>query len=1143
VIVVDGLPPGVKAVPGARVLGLEDLALGPFPELRATYDIAELCTAVKPSLLALLFDRFDEEAVVYLDPEVLILRPLDELQAALAEAVIVLTPHLLRPLLSDGRQPTDHGMLLVGAYNQGMLGVRRGPETDGFLRWWLDHLLDSEGAIAGDAMPQLLPGIVTAQRWLDLVPGLFAETAILRDETYNVGWWNLPHRNLSRNGDRFCVNGRPLASFQFSGFTPTEPARLTRDNQDRVVAAPGSGLADLLALYAELALQAGYTETSSWSPDFTPADYGPAARLLLRRLYLSLDEERRAPFRAAPLLQRAQVFLDWATRPRATDGCLSPLLLLIYRSRSDLAAAFPDACGRDRDAFLQWAEEMGSRQYGYNATLVSDCRKMSMCTRTEASSDPDSSQRTGASTMPFSGTLLQPGPGLRDRPAPRCTIIIPVHGKASLTRRCLDVLFSQPPERFEREIVVVDDASPDATPQMLVSYGDRIRVLTHVANAGFSISCNDGAATARGEYLVFLNNDTVPQPGWLEALVQYADSHPRAAVVGCKLLFPDDTVQHAGVVICQDSWPTHIYAGFPADHPAVNKSRRFQVVTAGCALVRRGPFQELGGFDTSFRNGFEDVDLCLRLGELGYEVHYCHESVLYHLESVSDGRHTHNNHNDELYRRRWKGRARPDDLDYYVEDGLLRLNYWEMFPAQIEVSPLLALVRGEASRRQSDRLLTDRASQVYELLRDNIRLSVRVQEAELRATGDGDGAPQRTMSRERIRWLEPGPANSREAISEIRQNGNIGGLAVPEKTRSTALPRGGMERVASAEPSSLSTRVPPNAEPDRRAPRCTVIIPVHGKASLTRRCLDVLFTQQPQGFEREIVVVDDASPDATPQLLARYGNRIRVVTHAANAGFSTACNHGAATARGEYLVFLNNDTVPQPGWLETLVRYADVHPQAAVVGCKLLFPDDTVQHAGVVVCQDRELCHIYAGFPADHPAVNKSRRFQVVTAGCALVRRGPFHEVGGFDTGFRNSYDDVDLCLRLGERGYEVHYCHESVVYHLESVSDGRFLHTDQNSRLYGSRWRHRVRPDDLKYYVEDELLQIYYNRVTPLEIDVSPLLATPNREESRRQVDRLLRDRARQVYELLRDNVRLSVRVQEAELRAAVAASPDGSG
>ncbi len=321
------------------------------------------------------------------------------------------------------------------------------------------------------------------------------------------------------------------------------------------------------------------------------------------------------------------------------------------------------------------------------------------------------------------------------RQMPKCSIIIPVHNRASLTRQCLNSLLARPPTGCDFEIIVVDDASTDLTPSSLSEYGNQIRVIRHLTNMGFASSCNDGAAIASGEYLVFLNNDTIPGDRWLDALLSYVTSHSKAAVVGSKLLFPNDTIQHAGVVIGQDRWPRHIYAGFPADHPAVNKSRRFQIVTAACALVRRETFEQVGGFDTAFVTGAEDVDLCLRLGERGYEVHYCHDSVLYHLESVSPRLSNLDEHNGRLYQSRWAHRVQPDDLDYYLEDGLLRVSYPEMsysmlYPVHLTVSPLLAVVDQEARSPQADQLIAARSRQVFELLKENIRLNLRLQEGE-----------------------------------------------------------------------------------------------------------------------------------------------------------------------------------------------------------------------------------------------------------------------------------------------------------------------------------------------------------------------------------------------------------------------------
>jgi GT2 family glycosyltransferase len=300
-----------------------------------------------------------------------------------------------------------------------------------------------------------------------------------------------------------------------------------------------------------------------------------------------------------------------------------------------------------------------------------------------------------------------------------CSIVIPVHDGVDLTKRCLDILLAQ--DLGDAEIVVVDDASGDGTAEEVAGY-EGIRVVRNESNQGFAGSCNAGAACATGEQLVFLNNDTRPTDGWLDALLAYAREHPRAGIVGAKLLWPNGSVQHAGVGITRTKDVRHLYAGFPSDHPAVDRSRPFQVVTAACMLVRREVFEALGGFDPAFVNGYEDVDLCLRAGELGQEVHYCHECVVYHLESSTRGRDPHTDAaNSSLYHRRWDDRVRPDDVTHYVEDGLVDLTY-HYDAVRLSVDPLLgATTNGGAGELST--LLALRESQVFALQRENAQLA------------------------------------------------------------------------------------------------------------------------------------------------------------------------------------------------------------------------------------------------------------------------------------------------------------------------------------------------------------------------------------------------------------------------------------
>jgi GT2 family glycosyltransferase len=300
------------------------------------------------------------------------------------------------------------------------------------------------------------------------------------------------------------------------------------------------------------------------------------------------------------------------------------------------------------------------------------------------------------------------------------SIVVPVHGRASLTERCLEALRAELPRGCE--VIVVDDASTDSTPALLASYRDAIRVLTLPVNVGYARACNEGAAIAANDTLVFLNNDTEPQPGWLQALNAYARDHPGAAVVGAKLLYPTGSIQHAGVAIGQDGYPHNLYAGLPGEHPAVNRSRRLQAVTGACMLVTRRAFERAGGFDPAYLNSLEDVDLCLRIGEAGGEVHYCHGAELTHLESASRGRDERFEISVARYRERWCDRVRPDDLSIYAADGLLEVEYQDAYPLRISISPRLAVV--DAGRESEiEALLEAYAGQVSDLLAEVVRLT------------------------------------------------------------------------------------------------------------------------------------------------------------------------------------------------------------------------------------------------------------------------------------------------------------------------------------------------------------------------------------------------------------------------------------
>ena len=573
---------------------------------------------------------------------------------------------------------------------------------------------------------------------------------------------------------------------------------------------------------------------------------------------------------------------------------------------------------------------------------------------------------------------------------PQCSVIIPVYNKASLTRQCLDALLMRPPQSASLEIIVVDDASTDLTAQLLGAYGDRIRVVTHATNAGFATACNDGAAVAGGEYLVFLNNDTIPEDGWLDALVRYAANNPQAAAVGGKLLFPDDTVQHAGVVICQDRNPRHIYGGFPADHPAVNKSRTFQIVTAACALVRRGPFEKVGGFDNAFLNGYEDVDFCLRLRERGYEVHYCHESVVYHLESVSiNNELEYQEPNFQLYRRRWAHRVQPDDFQYYFEDGLLDVAYGETYPAKLVISPLLAVVDGKDRARQADRLLDRRARRMFDLMKDNIRLRLRTQEAEL----------QRTCS-----------------------NGNA--VAASTKT-----PVGEPRLLFQGEPRPLVN--------ESGGCLISIIVPVKNGAAKLRELLPRFLAQRSRD-QIEIVAVDSASTDDSVDTLRQAGATVVTIDPQS---FNHGLTRNLATkyARGSVFVFLNQSTLPADElWLANLVAPFDKEPSLAGV-CGRVLPRhdaDLLTHKDINQNENakpersvRAITNLAEYQALSHDALRQFVNFHTLSAAIRadVFRRLPFRET--------NFAEDLMWGKDALEAGYKIAYEPSSVALHSHNYS------------------------------------------------------------------------------------------------------------
>ena len=243
----------------------------------------------------------------------------------------------------------------------------------------------------------------------------------------------------------------------------------------------------------------------------------------------------------------------------------------------------------------------------------------------------------------------------------------------------------------------------------------------------------------------------------------------------------------------------------------------------------------------------------------------------------------------------------------------------------------------------------------------------------------------------------------------------------------------------------------------------SVIIPTRDQGRILSRCLDSLFalTDHP---DVEVVLVDNATTD--PEALAAFARHpVRRLPFDRPFNFSAACNAGARAADGEHLVFLNNDTeVLQGDWLRRLQLYFEDEAVGAV-GPVLLYPDRTVQHAGVVLGARGTADHVMRRFP-EHVdgyagSLSAAREVSAVTAACLMIPRRTFAELGGFSTDYAKHYQDVDLCLRLGEHGLRVICAARPTLIHHESLTRAAEGYDFGDRALLIDRWHARIAAGD----------------------------------------------------------------------------------
>ena len=291
---------------------------------------------------------------------------------------------------------------------------------------------------------------------------------------------------------------------------------------------------------------------------------------------------------------------------------------------------------------------------------------------------------------------------------------------------------------------------------------------------------------------------------------------------------------------------------------------------------------------------------------------------------------------------------------------------------------------------------------------------------------------------------------SRRGLRSLRQRGFRATLAAARRR---------FFRPAAAGAATVPVGVRPLAFASPPTPRASIVIPVFGKLEFTLACLRSLVeTGLPPDVE--VIVVDDASTDGTPEALARVPG-LRYQRNASNLGFVGSCNAGARLARGEFVVFLNNDTTLTPGWIDALLSTFASHPDTGLAGAQLVYPDGRLQESGGIVFADGSGWNYGRFDDPRHPAYTFVREADYCSGAAIALRRATFERLGGFDERYAPAYyEDTDLAMKVREDGLKVRVQPASVVVHHEGVTAGTDTASGvkayqvRNQQRFVERWR-----------------------------------------------------------------------------------------
>ncbi|WP_084420410.1 glycosyltransferase family 4 protein [Henriciella litoralis] len=354
VVLVDGkLDASVADSLPFEIVYAENLGIPNFWDMAMRYSVMEMNTAVKPAAFLHFFEMAGDN-VIFLDPDIMVLRPLEHVHQALADgASLVMTPHSTEPL-EDGLDPDDIRLLRTGAFNLGFLAAANRNDVRGFMAWWNRKML-------GDCRVDLQNGLFVDQKFMDLAPSYLADVEILRHKGYNAAYWNLASRPVVFSDGEWLADGRPLYFFHFSGVVPGKPDIFSK-HQNRFTASDIGHLRQLLDEYLGKLKGHGHSQFASIPYAFSVFKDGEPIPDVYRRLYAQ-EHQPSAKSRDKAFEYDVNLLMNPARGFSDRNVPITALMLRIWHERPDVQGSFPLTSPEGRRSFATWFVHSASREY------------------------------------------------------------------------------------------------------------------------------------------------------------------------------------------------------------------------------------------------------------------------------------------------------------------------------------------------------------------------------------------------------------------------------------------------------------------------------------------------------------------------------------------------------------------------------------------------------------------------------------------------------------------------------------------------------------------------------------------------------------------------------------------------------------